>query len=130
MSHIWQRIYNNLVSNFGIASRGCLHSYQLYKKIHFTTQVKCVAKINYHSVLSYNFSHITYLLQALKKNWLAFEFSRESTSYMGKGDDCIFKIGNKFIAWGEYGRGVFAIWNRLSLKLEEVYSFYCHLYAS
>lgn len=59
-------------------------------------------------------------LQSLKKNWLKNDFAREYVDIDVGLRRCVYMMRNKFIALWEPINGVFKIWNRMTLEVEEV----------
>ena len=59
-------------------------------------------------------------LQALKQNWLKNDFTREFVDCDVGLRRCVYMMRNKFIALWEPISGVFKIWNRMTLEVEEV----------
>lgn len=60
-------------------------------------------------------------MQTLHQNWLECEYTKEFGDCEVGFRSRVFQLNNNFIVLWESTSGVFKIWNRMSLKLEEVY---------
>ncbi|XP_046633671.1 F-box and WD repeat domain-containing 11-B-like isoform X1 [Daphnia pulicaria] len=95
-SPLWERLDHCLPSKLTQPSSNSLSSRNLFNKFEFT-------------------------VKALQKNWLENELNRDYVDCDVGLRICVFQMRNKFIALWEPINGIFKIWNRITLKLEEVY---------
>ncbi|XP_046460933.1 F-box and WD repeat domain-containing 11-B-like isoform X2 [Daphnia pulex] len=94
-SPLWERLDHCLPSKLPQPSSNSLSSRNLFNKFEFT-------------------------VKALQKNWLENDLNRDYVDCDVRLRRGVLQISNKFIALWEPINGVFKIWNRITLKLEEV----------
>ncbi|XP_046633695.1 F-box and WD repeat domain-containing 11-B-like isoform X1 [Daphnia pulicaria] len=67
------------------------------------------------------FNKFDYTAKALQNNWLKNDLTRDYVDCDVGLRRCVFQMRNKFISLWEPTSGIFKIWNRVTLKVEEVY---------